>query len=283
MLYINIFKSYLNSKTYHKHGKMEQRLTILEKKEHSRPTETSLLFVDHCNKIDCATISHSHPYWQMEFIISGTILAFMHNSSIKLKAGQALILPPGKMHSFKYPKEATTEIRSIKFIAENLSGEFQPYLLEDTAECRFLIKNLVELQSMKSSTSIYRIIESLAATVLDLHFGHTSGDAMEPSFIAKTRELTSDAKWQKITPAYVAKKIGYSQVHLSRLFKNKLGMTLKVFLDNERHKAAKRLLLYSDYSISEISEKLAHPDPFCFSRFFKRIQGMSPRDFRNSA
>jgi AraC-like DNA-binding protein len=60
-------------------------------------------------------------------------------------------------------------------------------------------------------------------------------------------------------------------------------MPLKTYLDLERAKVASRLLEYSDLNITEIAETLDFPDVFSFSRFFRRVVGMSPRPFRQSA
>ena len=43
---------------------------------------------------------------------------------------------------------------------------------------------------------------------------------------------------------------------------------------------AKRLLLYSDHSTSEIAEQLGYKDPGHFSKFFKKHQGLSPSVYR---
>ena len=44
---------------------------------------------------------------------------------------------------------------------------------------------------------------------------------------------------------------------------------------------ARRLLNYSEMSVSEIAYELGYTDLQTFSRFFKKQQGVSPNDFRN--
>jgi len=43
---------------------------------------------------------------------------------------------------------------------------------------------------------------------------------------------------------------------------------------------AKRELVYTSMTISQISDQLGFSEPAYFSRFFKRMTGQSPKDFR---
>ncbi|PWL28179.1 MAG: AraC family transcriptional regulator [Fluviicola sp. XM-24bin1] len=67
---------------------------------------------------------------------------------------------------------------------------------------------------------------------------------------------------------------------LSNLFK-KLGDTSPLqFIHNRIMIEAKRLLTYSDRSISDITYDLGFSDIHVFSRFFKKNEGVSPQNFR---
>jgi AraC-like DNA-binding protein len=45
---------------------------------------------------------------------------------------------------------------------------------------------------------------------------------------------------------------------------------------------AKRMLRYSDRPVKEIAYELGFEDVQAFSRFFKKLENMSPSDFKNS-
>jgi AraC-like DNA-binding protein len=263
---------------------MDQALTILEKNRAKRPLEASLLFFGNGKRLSGEKAdSHEHPFWQLEIIKSGGAIAGLEKGVHELDSGQALLIPPGQKHSFKYSElHPETHFFSMKFNIENLEGSFEARILKSSNEIDFLIKNLKNLLEMEKSMKTFRIIEHLLAALVELQFSQRTINAKEPGFVSKVKEITAGGNWEKLSPEFVAKKSGYSKVHLSRLFKGETGMTLKAFLDNERYKSAKRLLLYSEYNISEISEKLNFPDPFCFSRFFKRLHGKSPREFKKT-
>jgi AraC family transcriptional regulator, transcriptional activator of pobA len=46
---------------------------------------------------------------------------------------------------------------------------------------------------------------------------------------------------------------------------------------------AKRNLVYTSMNISEVSYAVGFADPAYFTRFFKRLAGMSPKEFREHA
>lgn len=67
---------------------------------------------------------------------------------------------------------------------------------------------------------------------------------------------------------------------LSRSFRQDTGMGLKEYMESLLLKRSRQLLLQTALPISEISEKLGFTDPFYFSRFFKKYEQISPREYR---
>ncbi|RBP28497.1 AraC family transcriptional regulator [Oceanihabitans sediminis] len=68
---------------------------------------------------------------------------------------------------------------------------------------------------------------------------------------------------------------------LSNLFKKYGDTTPQQFIQNRIMLEAKRLLTYTDKTISEIGFELGFSDVQAFSRFFSKQEGVSPQKFRN--
>jgi AraC-like DNA-binding protein len=68
---------------------------------------------------------------------------------------------------------------------------------------------------------------------------------------------------------------------LSNLFKKHGETTPLQFIQNRLMLEARRLLTYSDQSVSEIGYELGFSDIQVFSRFFKGKEGCSPQNFRD--
>lgn len=67
---------------------------------------------------------------------------------------------------------------------------------------------------------------------------------------------------------------------LSNVFKKQGDHTPLQYIQNRRVLEAKRLLTYSNLSVSEIAYDLGFPEIQTFSRFFKTREGISPQHFR---
>ena len=70
--------------------------------------------------------------------------------------------------------------------------------------------------------------------------------------------------------------------HLTETVKNLTGTTSNELIKAKLIIEAKRLLLFTDATITEISNQLNFKDQSYFTRVFKRHCGISPKDFKNS-
>lgn len=72
--------------------------------------------------------------------------------------------------------------------------------------------------------------------------------------------------------------IPYSQ--LTKNYKKDTGGTLKRFINERLVQKAKELLLFSGMKVKEVAHELSFQDEFYFSRFFKKMTGSSPVEYR---
>ncbi|MHC1773354.1 MAG: helix-turn-helix domain-containing protein [Flexilinea sp.] len=87
---------------------------------------------------------------------------------------------------------------------------------------------------------------------------------------------------QKITLQDVADQCYVSQWHLSKLLNRKTGQSFYDLLNGMRINAAKRLLIDPKLRICDICELVGYADTAHFSRTFKKMEGMSANEYRNS-
>jgi AraC family transcriptional regulator len=84
-----------------------------------------------------------------------------------------------------------------------------------------------------------------------------------------------------VSLAAIAKAAGLSRFHLLRLFKQTYGETPLRRLTQFRMAEAKRLLLRSRASVTEIGLSCGYGNPANFAAAFRRQTGVSPRAFRS--
>jgi AraC-like DNA-binding protein len=80
--------------------------------------------------------------------------------------------------------------------------------------------------------------------------------------------------------AELAAMSGMSAAHFSRLFRASLGTSPIDWLRRERINQAKRRLAEGDDQIQTVAEQVGYTDRFFFSKDFRQMVGMSPKEFR---
>jgi len=82
----------------------------------------------------------------------------------------------------------------------------------------------------------------------------------------------------------VAAALGISTSHLSRTFRKVTGTTFERYLTERRIELAKRLLLDPKNNVTQVAERCGFSDPSYFARVFRKVTGVSPREYcRNPA
>ncbi len=92
------------------------------------------------------------------------------------------------------------------------------------------------------------------------------------------RENVSD----EISNTEIGAIFGYHPFYVSRMLKDRKGMTLRQYIIAYRLKMAKRLLELSQKSAAEIAEECGFTDASYFAKTFKAAFGMTPKEYRNS-
>ena len=80
--------------------------------------------------------------------------------------------------------------------------------------------------------------------------------------------------------SYYADRLCLTERYLGTVIRQTSGTTAKDWIDRALITQAKVLLRHSDHSVLQISEELNFPNPAFFSKYFKRLMGMTPLEYR---
>jgi two-component system, response regulator YesN len=83
-----------------------------------------------------------------------------------------------------------------------------------------------------------------------------------------------------LTLENVAEAVGRSTAYYSHLLRKKQGMSFRQLLASKRITVAKQLLTSTHLSIKEIASEVGFRNPSYFTRLFKEITTMAPREYR---
>lgn len=122
-----------------------------------------------------------------------------------------------------------------------------------------LLRKIVEIKSQKKKTWSY--------AVTDLQIKQT----VEKMHLNFSKPWTLDA---------LAKLSGMSRAGFADKFKVTMGETPLKYLTMVRMQKAVQFLVETEDSLEQIAEKVGYQDPFSFSKVFKKLTGLPPREFR---
>lgn len=85
---------------------------------------------------------------------------------------------------------------------------------------------------------------------------------------------------EEISLSVLAQEFHLNPQYISQLFKNEIGVGFLSYLTNIRIEKAKKLLLSTALSVTEISERVGYGDYRVFTKVFKKTEGITPSQFR---
>jgi two-component system response regulator YesN len=78
----------------------------------------------------------------------------------------------------------------------------------------------------------------------------------------------------------LAELIYFNPSYVSRLFKQECGVKLSEYIEARRVNKAKELLKLHELKISEVGVRVGYDAPQSFTRFFKKMTGLTPQEYR---
>lgn len=142
---------------------------------------------------------------------------------------------------------------------------------------------IVSCDPLKSLEEIPKSFQSLQKAVKDQNFRsihrlNNLDDARRMQDIVSYVEMYY---MEELSLEKLSSRFFLSREHISRKFKQEIGMTLSKYIMNLRIDQAKFWLSEADESIYSISLMLGYQDENYFSKLFKKVVGMTPFEYRN--
>lgn len=159
------------------------------------------------------------------------------------------------------------------------------YLLKEGA-FNELVEAIREVDGGKEFVSP-AILEQLAEVGVNLPFNKRPDEDLLPKpdlhpILARVRGWIDKNMSSSFTLVDAARANATSVSHLSRLYKDHLGISFTDDVNRMRVERAKRLLRTTDDPVDLIWEAAGYESPQSFFRNFKKIAGITPREYRLS-
>lgn len=246
------------------------------------------------NATDLHTSSRNNLSSYLFFLVkngSGTLE--YDGQTYPIKKGDCVFIDCRKQYSHTTSTDFWT-LKWVHFYGPNMSGIYEKYA-ERGGRAHFrsghfcAFENLLDEIYEIAASDIYirdmKIYEKLTSLLTLLMEESWNPSASVPSHSLK-RDMQSVKDYidmhyrQKITLDLLAEKFFINKFYLTRIFREQFGLTISTYLLQVRITHAKRLLRFSDLSIEKIAVECGMADANYFARMFKKIEGISPGEFR---
>lgn len=238
---------------------------------------------------------------QLLYVRSGRARVRVEDWQGELPGPFLLVLPPLCIHSFAFEPDIDGEVITLalpllKLLRQRCGnagqGLFQRperLLLQDkeASWLQQLIGRLVQEYEGRATgreIALQGLLDNLAVWLLRQRLREGSaavssrGESYLERFLASV-EVHFREHWPV---ARYASELGITAVYLNALCQRLVGSNTLTIVHQRLLLEARRLLLYSAYSVAEIADVLGFVDAAYFARFFRRGTGCSPSEYRRS-
>lgn len=221
----------------------------------------------------------------------------LKGKTYEVGANQYFILPAGVPHTYASDEQNPWTIYWIHF-----KGELAPYfsLMQDgPVDVRpgvfSRISNRIDLfeEIMHTLEMSYMHENLLYACSIFHHFlgtlrylqqyreaGYATGGQSEIDVVGEAIHYMKENIGRRLTLRDIARHSGYSPSRFSEMFSKSTGSSPLAYFNRLKVQKACNLLDFTDMKINRICYKVGIDDCYYFSRLFRKVMGMSPRDYR---
>lgn len=246
---------------------------------------------------------HRHSFYQILFITYGKGIHTIDFQEYQFNSEVIFFLKPGQVHHLNLEPDCKgylinfTEDFFHTFLADHHFLEhFSFYKRTSKSICYYPDNSLEDcIQLFEKLCSIYGnknefFAEYIRIYLIELFLGiqsrlnNNSKNIQESNRhykIEQFQQLVENHFFEAHYPKYYADILSISPNYLNAICKTHLNTTAGNYIRSRIALEAKRLLINSALSISEISFQLQFEDNSYFTKFFKQLTNLTPIEFRN--
>ncbi len=240
-------------------------------------------------------------------ILSGRMSCLVDLKAYSLQAPAMAILLPGQvLESLEYDEEFKTftmimskeftdsfnlpvSLQERLFIQTNHFHPISQEVLEVYVSCFNQIKNVIKQKDNPYRREIIKCLFSAHYYGLGYYIHSSNSENKQTVRMTYQQELcerfitlVSENYKEKREIGYYADKLCVSNKYLSSLLKQETGLTALQWIEKYVVLYAKSCLSSTSMTVQQISDELFFPSQSVFGKYFKRVEGISPKQYRQS-
>ena len=249
---------------------------------------------------------HSHDFIEVVYILSGNATQWVDEQAFEVCRGDVIFINYGAVHAFLPQKEfhyvnicfmpevlsngiitpdnalALLSLTAFDELRRDKNGGMLSFSGEERAVIEFLLQDMLrEYQeglplSGQVLESYLRVLFSRMLRKLLVEESSTETGDIWRDLISYIDENLHE----ELSLSALAQKSFYNPSYFSRIFKQKLGVSLTDYIRQKRMELAMRLLRETDLTVDEIIERTGYKERSAFYHAFSRCVGTAPVDYR---
>ena len=188
-----------------------------------------------------------------------------HDHETQLKAGQGFLISP---------RQITTYVADERIPWEYCWLEFDGLRAKES----------LEIIGLTVNAPIYNPVHpEFAQSMKDsVKENQPAASKVKDYYIKEALAYIENNYMHDISVESIAESSGLNRSYFGKIFKESVGKSPQEFLISYRMIKAAELLRRTRYSVNEIGSAVGYPNQLHFSRAFKSVYGVSPRNWRNA-
>jgi AraC-like DNA-binding protein len=256
---------------------------------------------------------HDHEFYEICWVLKGSVVHRTAAGSMELKKGSMVIVPPGGVHAFDRPRNCfvingyylaewlLSDLRSLwrqseivrLFLAAHLfpsrfhSGTRVLALREKFLPRMQAALREIETELARTQPSLLYLRAAFVKLLLeisresDADASPDGGAGMRSELQLVLEEIEACLAGRNAFSAREAsRKAGLSPEHLTKLFRERFGLSVRDYFQRRRVQLACARLLDPERALGEIAFDLGFSDHAHFHRSFQKVTGRTPRKYR---
>lgn len=259
-------------------------------------TSSKDLYLVSCGWEKCGATHSYGPavrnYYMLHFILKGQGHYYLNNKHYKLNENQCFLTEPGTVTLYK---AEPTNPWTYTWICFN--GDYVPHLLKQSnlntdnpiinLSCNQtiyeIIKEMLSYHQLTPANECY-LQSKLHLIFAKLHEAlqsvYNKVELNNNFYVTKAIEYIEKNTFTNLSVNDIARYLNISRSHLYALFKQELNTSPQQFLTNAKIANARELLSKTKIPIYSVALSCGYKNAFAFSRAFKQVTNISPREYR---
>jgi len=262
--------------------------------------QTSDLYLVHCGYHQCSpNYSYNHKIpneYHLHFVMNGKGTLFVNGKKYIANKNDIFIIPKGTEFSYKADQIDPWEygwvtfdgVKAEDYLAHVNLSKSNPIIMSEIPTKNYMpiitkilgTSELTYANELKRVGFLFEILSLLISSQSAGRYERNEYDYSNETYIEYALEFIAN-NYKHIKINDIANYIGINRCYFTSIFKKQLNISPQEYLIEYKLKVAHDLLISSNESIQEISEKVGYNDCFSFSKAFKQQYGKSPKLYRD--